>query len=82
MRVSEWRSGVPAGQPVSDQGYVSVTYGAVQATTEGAVCLEIQGEDIWIPKSLIRGDAEDLERGFGVGEVEIPEWFAYREGIS
>ena len=42
-----------------------------------AVLLDIEGEEIWVPKSLMEEwpDVDDE------GEIELPEWFAIQEGL-
>ena len=50
--------------------------------TDDAILLEIEGDEYWIPKSLI----ENLSMVDGVvqGEevaIELPTWFAEKEGV-
>ena len=44
--------------------------------TDLACCLAFSDEhEVWVPKSIILElDEED-------GEVEVPQWFAYKEGL-
>ena len=43
------------------------------------LCL-IGNEEIWIPKSLIRGDSEVLKEG-DFGTLMVMEWKAKQEGL-
>lgn len=42
-----------------------------------AVLLDIEGEEVWVPKSIMEEwpDVDDE------GEIELPEWFAIQEGL-
>lgn len=42
-----------------------------------AVLFDIEGEEVWVPKSLM----EDWPDEDDEGEIEIPEWFAIKEGL-
>jgi len=55
----------------------------VVAATEQALLCDFDGEEHWIPKSLL-GDDADIDKSSSVGdtgEISIPEWFAIQEGI-
>lgn len=50
--------------------------------TEKAVLVLYEGEERWIPKSIITDpDPDDLEEGDEREEIEVPMWFAKKEGI-
>lgn len=63
--------------------YVTVTYSSVNSTTDEAVCLDVfgGGEEVWVPRSLIKDGAADLDAGFSSGEIEVEDWFAKKEGL-
>lgn len=49
-------------------------------TTDKALCLVVEGEDTWIPRSVV-------VRGFGAavgdvnGKIFVKRWFAEKEGL-
>ena len=61
-----------------------IEFDAVVATTPKAVLLEVQGEDVWVPRSVIVDpkEGEGMDRGDPAGEVEILSWFARKEGLD
>jgi hypothetical protein len=59
------------------EGLVSVSFEAIKLDREDlrAVLFDIEGYDVWIPRSLIHHINEtDMT-------IEVPSWFAYREGL-
>ena len=56
---------------------VDIPYDEVRHDTDFAVLFIMDGEEQWIPKSLI----ENISDEDGPGEVTIPEWFARQEGL-
>jgi hypothetical protein len=42
--------------------------------TDKAKCFLIENEEIWIPKSLIKDENEEL--------VAVPQWFAKKNGLE
>lgn len=54
-------------------------YAEVLHETEMAVLCEVDGDEVWIPRSVIE-DGEDLETG-DTGDIEVAEWFAIKEGL-
>jgi hypothetical protein len=50
--------------------------------TEKAVLLDIDGEEIWVPLSVLNGpdDVDCYERG-DEGDFDIAGWFAKKEGL-
>lgn len=55
--------------------------GTVIAETEAALLVEIDGEEIWLPKSHCQFDPEEP----GVGEdvtVTMPRWLAKAKGLE
>lgn len=50
--------------------------------TDAAVLLEIEGEEVWLPKSQVFAGLEgDEERGDDV-IVTIPAWLAEKKGLA
>ena len=49
--------------------------------TAQAICCVIDGEEKWIPKSVIGDDSEVFEEG-DEGTLVIHEWFAEKENIG
>ena len=47
--------------------------------TAKALLVEIEGDERWIPKSLVR-EGTRLVKG-EKGTLVIPEWFAHKEGL-
>ena len=55
----------------------------IMAETSSALLCSFDGEEHWVPKSLMDEDG-DINKSSGVGatgDVIIPEWFAVQEGI-
>lgn len=65
---------------------VTVRYDLVLATTDRAALLDLGGGDQrWFPWEDRDGPIEGLEnldRGDGPGEFELPMWLARREGLE
>ena len=66
--------------------YVEVVHDGVITTTEKAILLAIDCEEIWIPRSVIFAgdDIEPLEdfSADASGRIEVAEWYATREGLT
>jgi len=56
--------------------YVEVEYDKILFATDDAIRLEIEGEPIWIPRSVI-----ELNDTCDENCLPIAEWFAIREGL-
>jgi len=48
--------------------------------TDLALLVEIEGEEVWIPKSQIEDDSEVMEKG-DEGTLVVSGWFADKEGL-
>lgn len=48
--------------------------------TDAALLCEIEGEDIWIPKSQIHDDSEVYEEGHS-GTLIVSEWIAKQKNL-
>lgn len=59
----------------------ALSFQDVLATTDGAVLLDVDGQEVWVPRSLIDGEGDELERRQGPGEIEVQKWFLEREGL-
>lgn len=61
---------------------ISVTIEDVKCTkeTDKALLVEIEGEEHWIPKSMVDDDSEVYSVG-DEGQLVISEWFAKKEGL-
>lgn len=56
-----------------------IIYDAVLvATTERAICIEYEDEEVWLPRSQIDYDL-GVEKG-GLTDVEVPQWLAVKKG--
>ena len=51
---------------------IEVTYDRVIQPTDDAICFEIDGREVWIPKSQLQDDDPDEDGG----TFEVPEWLA------
>lgn len=60
--------------------HVIIDIDNIKRATDLAVLAEINGEEYWIPRSVIE-DGDDLEEGDS-GEIEIAEWFARKEDLE
>jgi len=47
--------------------------------TEQALLFDIDGDDVWIPRSLI--EDMSIEDEYGFVTFFVPEWFAIQEGL-
>lgn len=57
--------------------------GLVLRTTEGAILVLVEGEEIWIPKSCLHPDESDIDEDSEEGEegiVSVKTWWAEKEG--
>lgn len=57
--------------------FVSVEVDRIVAETDGAVLVELDGEQVWVPRSQIDG-GEVLESE--CIEIDVTEWFASKKG--
>jgi hypothetical protein len=49
--------------------------------TEKALCCNIDGEEVWIPKSQIDNDSEVWNKKTAPGKLVITEWIAKKNGL-
>ena len=59
--------------------YVDINHDGVLTTTEMARLFDIDGEEVWVPKSLTEYWDEDAVDGHGT--FTVPAWFAEKEEL-
>lgn len=66
-----------------DDGHEPVRVAEVQCTkqTERAILCVIEGEDVWVPQSLVHDDSEVYRQG-DFGTLIVPKWFARKNGLT
>jgi hypothetical protein len=52
----------------------------VKAETELAILCEIDGKEVWIPRSQVHDDSEVSSQG-DEGTLILARWFAEKEGL-
>lgn len=55
--------------------------GVVMAHTPSAVLVDIDGLEVWLPRSQCQFDPEEIEKDDDV-IVEVPDWLAKAKGLS
>jgi hypothetical protein len=58
--------------------YVTIESVEVKLVTEGAVLLECDGNEVWVPRSQIR---PSFEAGDSYDRLEVTEWFARKHEL-
>lgn len=53
----------------------------VKHETEMAILCVVDGNEVWIPKSIIHDDSEVFKAGT-TGRLIIPEWLAKAKGLE
>lgn len=61
--------------------YVEVDYDQCTMTTEKAVLVRIDDDDVWLPDSVINHEERVPSIADGGGCVEVEVWFATKEGL-
>ncbi len=61
---------------------VSFDVETVEAETEKAILVEIEGEKEWVPKSQITEDSEVYSKKSGGGELIVTRWWAEQAGLA
>ena len=59
---------------------LEVEYEKILTETTEAVLFLVEDEEVWIPKSQMEEEIEDLDREGG--EFTIPEWLAVEKGLD
>lgn len=60
---------------------VTIYVEEVVAETDLALCFSIDGEEVWVPKSVIE-DGDSISKGDEDLKVEVASWFAEKEGLA
>ena len=60
--------------------YVTLEADEVMAVTDKAVLFDIDGDETWVPKSVIDG-GDGYTKGDLDVEVQVQKWFADKEGL-
>ena len=60
--------------------YVTVLVTEIKAATDAALLCEIDGSEIWLPKSQIE-DGDEIEVGEEDIEINVAGWLAEQEGL-
>jgi len=80
MGLTEWPPGWE--DDLDDQNEeIEVEVELVVAETEKALLLKVDGEDSWVPRSVIGRDSDELEKGDS-GMVFVPQWFIESNGLD
>ena len=56
-------------------------YATVEAVSARAILFEIEETKVWIPRSQMISDHEDLEAG-NAGDIEMTMWIAEQKGLN
>lgn len=60
--------------------YIDLGDAEVIAVTDRAVLVELDGEERWFPRAVLR-DGDDAGRGDTI-TLEVESWFASKEGLA
>lgn len=60
--------------------YVTIEVEEIIAETDDALLCQIDGEEVWLPRSLVES-GEDYGKGDGPVELNVAEWKAKEEGL-
>lgn len=63
-----------------DDGLVTFEEVSVTMERDKSLCCRIDGDDVWVPKSLIHDNSEVYKMG-SEGELVVPEWWAIEKGL-
>lgn len=66
---------------MSASNHVHLEVDEILRETDKAFLVYLDGEETWIPKSVI-ADADDYEVGDSEVTLSIAEWFASKEGLG
>ncbi len=61
---------------------VSFDVDDVEAESEKAILVDIDGEKTWVPKSQISEDSEVYSKKSGGGELIVTRWWAEQRGLT
>ena len=66
---------------MSAEDTVSFNVEDVEAESEKAILVEIDGEKTWVPKSQIHEDSEVYSKKSGGGTLIVTRWWATQKGL-
>jgi hypothetical protein len=58
-----------------------ITDARVIRETDKALLVEVEGHEVWCPKSVIDDDSEVFSAKHGEGELVVASWWAEKEGL-
>lgn len=58
-----------------DWKFTTLSVEFVLATTDKAILCYIDGDEVWVPRSQIRGDSEGLEKDDSDVELQVTKWW-------
>jgi len=61
---------------------VSFDVETVEAESEKAILVEIEGEKFWVPKSQIHDDSEVYSKRSGGGTLIVTRWWAEQKELA
>jgi hypothetical protein len=64
------------GRSAMKDNVITVT-GTIQNETPRAILVEVDGKEVWLPKSRVEVD----RMADGTAEIRVPEWLAMKEGL-
>lgn len=66
---------------MSPNDTVSFDVDQVEAESDKAIFVELEGEKIWVPKSQIHDDSEVYSMASGGGSLIVTKWWAAQRGL-
>ena len=67
--------------PSRDQRYANLPSVTCIAETEAAILVQIDDEEVWIPRSQLHPEDNEVREVGDVGELVITEWIAEEKGL-
>lgn len=64
-----------------DDIFVEIEFDHFKGDTDAAICIVIDGEEHWLPKSQTGRPDYKKEPGTRPGSVEVAEWLAIDRGL-
>ena len=67
---------------MSEPGFLPVSVGDAQVIreTDKAILVDVEGDEVWIPKSALHDDSEVWSEKNGEGTLVVMAWFARKQG--
>jgi hypothetical protein len=66
---------------MSSDDTASFDVATVEAESDKAILVEIEGEKVWVPKSVIDDDSEVYSKKSGGGALIVTRWWAEKAGL-